>query len=442
MPMGGALAIKGIKGAMVMMHGSQGCSTYIRRHIATHYNEPVDIASSSLNEKETVYGGGKKLKHGIRNVIKLYNPSVIGVLTTCLAETIGEDIDGIIAHFLERQQIEDVDVITASTPGYGASQYIGYFHTVKRIVSYYVKEKLVTNKINVITTLLSPAEQRELKRILALFELDYTLIPDISETLDAPFNAEFYKIPKGGTDPNDIKKMGGARATIEIGAFVPDYASPGVWLETEFGVPLYRCPIPMGIKGTDQLISILKAITGSNTPEVIKIERGRLLDAMIDAHKHNGEGRACVYGDPEVTLGATQVCIENGIQTRIIATGSQARELEPLVLEQLPHQDRIEILDDTDFETIHSLVKKSDVNILIGTGEGKFIVEKEHIPLVRIGFPVHDHIGAQRKCYIGYEGTMRFLDEISNTLLDQKHAGYRKRTKEQFFSTEELMEAK
>jgi nitrogenase molybdenum-iron protein NifN len=57
-----------------------------------HYNEPVDIGSSSLSEEGTVYGGEKNLKKGLSNIIKVYNPDKIGVATTCLAETIGEDI--------------------------------------------------------------------------------------------------------------------------------------------------------------------------------------------------------------------------------------------------------------------------------------------------------------------------------------------------------------
>lgn len=84
MPLGGVMALKGIEESMVILHGSQGCSTYIRRHMATHYNEPIDIASSSLTEDGTIYGGAKNLKLGLKNIIKLYNPKIIGVLTTCL----------------------------------------------------------------------------------------------------------------------------------------------------------------------------------------------------------------------------------------------------------------------------------------------------------------------------------------------------------------------
>ena len=65
MPMGVVNALYGIKGCMTILHGSQGCSTYIRRHMATHYNEPIDIASSSLTEEGTVYGGEKNLIKGL-----------------------------------------------------------------------------------------------------------------------------------------------------------------------------------------------------------------------------------------------------------------------------------------------------------------------------------------------------------------------------------------
>jgi nitrogenase molybdenum-iron protein alpha/beta subunit len=43
-PLGAALVFKGIRGAVPLLHGSQGCSTYIRRYLISHFREPVDIA--------------------------------------------------------------------------------------------------------------------------------------------------------------------------------------------------------------------------------------------------------------------------------------------------------------------------------------------------------------------------------------------------------------
>jgi nitrogenase molybdenum-iron protein NifN len=432
MPMGGSLAFKGIENTMLIMHGSQGCSTYIRRHISAHYNEPVDIASSSLNEKETVYGGAKNLKHGIKNVMKLYNPKVIGVLTTCLAETIGEDIQRIVEEFKLKHGIEDVDIITVGTPGYGVSQYEGYFSSLLAIIKYFVKEKVQANHINIISSLMSSADQREIKRILRLFDIPYVLIPDISETLDSSYKVNYSKIPSGGTKPADIKKMTGAIATIEIGQLIGENISPGVWLKNNFGVPLYRCPIPIGIENNDLFIKYLSEISGKPVPNELKIERGRLLDAMIDSHKYNGEGKAAIFGDPETVYSVTSLCVENGIVPKIIATGSHSNKLSKYLLDKISNSSII--LDDTDFYTIQKYVREKNINILIGHSDGKFIMEKEGIPLVRIGFPIHDQVGGQRQLNIGYEGTMQFLDKLTNTLLDNKHKTYRNEVFSSYFA--------
>ena len=121
MPMGTVSAFCGVKGCMTLLHGSQGCSTYIRRHMATHYNEPVDIASSSLTEEGTVFGGEKNLVKGLLNLIKLYHPEVIGVATTCLAETIGEDLPRMIRDFQANHPEHNVKIIPVSSSGYSGT---------------------------------------------------------------------------------------------------------------------------------------------------------------------------------------------------------------------------------------------------------------------------------------------------------------------------------
>ncbi len=59
-PLGASLAFRGIESCVPFLHGSQGCATYMRRYIISHFNEPIDIASSSLGEKQAIYGGGIK----------------------------------------------------------------------------------------------------------------------------------------------------------------------------------------------------------------------------------------------------------------------------------------------------------------------------------------------------------------------------------------------
>lgn len=438
MPLGAVVAFKGIEKSMVILHGSQGCSTYIRRHMAGHYNEPIDIASSSLNEHGTVYGGEKNLKKGLRNIISLYNPEVIGVATTCLAETIGEDIARIVTEFKKENEhsknVANIAIVPVATPGYGGSQFEGYYSALTSIVKELSKDCTPNNKINIIAPNVNPGDIRNIKRILDMYSMDYTILPDVSETLDAPFKDEFNKIPEGGTKLKDIVKMAGAAATIEIGVTIPDNISPGKYLNETYKVPLYRCPIPMGLKNTNELIKLLSKLSQKTCPKILEDEKGRFIDGMIDSHKHNGEGRAVIFGEPELCYGVTKLCIENGIKPVLISTGTGSELLRELLdKENFINEEKVVIIDDTDFDTIEDYAVRLKGNILIGNSDGKVITERQGIPLVRIGFPIHDRVGGQRNNTVGYDGSLKLLDDITNSLLDRKYSVYRDKMYENYF---------
>lgn len=425
MPMGGILALKGIEEAMVVLHGSQGCSTYMRRHIAEHFNEPIDVASSSLNEKGTIYGGEKNLWQAFDNVLKVYAPKVIGVLTTCLAETIGEDIDRIAGEY-QRQIGTQTAIITAPTPGYGGSHSEGYWYTLRRVVEQLAATAAKHDGINVITSHISPADIRELKRMLALMQVKYTLLPDISDTLDRPYERPYRKVPHGGTTIEGIRMMAGAAATIELGITMDGDLSPGKYLEEKYNVPLYRLPLPVGVEATDAFFRALKSITGHSIPESVQQERGRLLDAMIDSHKYNFQGRAAIFGDPDHVYAAAKLCQENGIVPAIVATGSSASRLEEVLSPVLSAcREQTLLMAGTDFTEIREQAVKAKVTIAIGHSDGRYLEERAGICLVRFGFPIHDRVGGQRLLSVGYTGTAMLLDRITNSLLEQKHRNYR-----------------
>lgn len=431
MPMGGILALKGIERAMVIVHGSQGCSTYMRRHIAEHFNEPVDVGSSSLNEKGTVYGGEANLRKAIDNISRVYQPGVIGVVTTCLAETIGEDIARMVQDYRQEHQLA-TPIITANTPGYGGSHSEGYWLTVRKLVETMATAAERHNKVNVIVPNISPADIRELKRLLTAMDMEYTLCPDISDTLDRPYLANSYsKLSAEGTPLADIVRMGGAPATIELGVTVPGSLSPGKYLQDTFGVPLYPVPIPIGIENTDVFMATLETISGKKRPAAIETERGRLLDAMIDSHKYNFFGRSAIFGDPELTYAVARTCLENGIRP-VVVTGDKSG----LVAKLLPRNEltlETVVLPDPDFSLVQQQALADGANIAIGHSDGRFLTERDGIPLVRLGFPIHDRVGGQRLLSVGYTGTTLFLDRVTNTLLENKYKNYRQDMYNKYF---------
>ncbi len=448
MPMGAVTALYGIRRCMSILHGSQGCSTYIRRHMATHYNEPVDIASSSLTEEGTVYGGEKNLTQGLLNLIKIYRPEVIGVATTCLAETIGEDIGRMIHDFYEKYpEYSDIMIIPIASPGYGGTQYEGYQEAVCQLVKTVAKDTLPNHKVNIITGQLSPADTRYLKELLEVFGIDPILLPDISGNLDGIYQEHFNRLPDAGTKLEDIRQMAGAKATIEIATLLSETRSAGAYLQDTYKIPNYRCPLPMGLRDNDELLAILQKVSGKPVPERISLERGRFLDAMIDGHKYNGEARAVIYGEPDFVYSTVRLCIENGIMPMVTATGTKCENLKELLREEIEALakryfiDRFEILDEVDFQTIEQYAIDLQANLMIGNSDGRRIAEKLGIKLVRRGFPIHDRVGGQRLRSIGYEGALTFLDEISNSILEVKEESFRGDLYHRYYKEEKKDEA-
>ena len=166
-----------------------------------------------------------------------------------------------------------------------------------------------------------------------------------------------------------------------------------------------------------------------------------MLDAMIDSHKYNGAGVAAVFGEPELVTAISSLCLENGISPAVIATGSSAKKIKNIFEDDIAKycEDAV-VLEDSDFETIREYVKKLGVNVMIGHSDGKFIEEKENVPLIRVGFPVHDRVGAQRQVTIGYDGSMNLLDIITNTLLSEKYSAFRDDMYNKYYKKEEKVE--
>lgn len=431
-PMGSALAFKGIENTMVLYHGSQGCSTYMRLQLAHHFREPVDIASSSLSEKGAVYGGRDNLKKGLRNVINRYSPKVIGVATTCLAETIGDDVPSIIREFKEEEGIgddpeKDIIIIPVSTPSYGESHVSGYIKALDAVVRKFAEKpeeesaaKIPNEKLNVIPVeSLSPADVRELKEIFELMAGDYIFLPDISETFDAPLREYLPKIAPGGTPLSEIADMPNSQASLGLGIVSKNLAVK--YLEESHDVPGYSVPIPVGLSNTDSFFTELVKILGCPIPVKYLKERGRLLDAMVDVHKYLYGVKAAVYGDPDLVFSLTTFMLELGVNPVLVATGSKSRDFGTRIrqiIEKINPEFEPVVLDGIDFDTLNDAVRKCSPEILIGNSNGKYIAKARDIPLVRVGLPIHDRVGAQRILTVGYKGSMELLDRITNAILE------------------------
>ncbi len=421
-PMGAALAFRGIAGCVPFLHGSQGCATYMRRYIISHFNEPIDIASSALGEKNAVFGGGPNLKKGLVNVIEKYRPGVIGIATTCLTETIGDDVAMILEEFRREVRTGVIpEFIHVATPSYSGTHMEG-FHAAALAAVKQLGRRSANNgtAINILPGFLSPADIRCIKEMVAGFGLCATVLPDISETLDGPALSSYPLIPEGGTPLAEITAMPDNRATIEFAHTLAD--SAGTWLENSFGVKNYRIAPPVGIRATDEFCRLLRDLGGRLTPEVHAGERGRLVDALVDSHKYVSGKRAVVYGEEDLVVSLTGFLAEIGVRPVLCASGGKSGRLAEAVrrvtgglLDEEP-----EVYEDTDFYEIAARAEELGPDLMIGHSKGYPTARKLAIPLIRVGFPIHDRMGGQRVLHVGYAGAQQLFDRIVNGLIAAK----------------------
>jgi nitrogenase molybdenum-iron protein NifN len=418
MPLGSVLVFRGIEGCMPLFHGSQGCSTYMRLYLAHHFREPVDIASSALSEKAAVYGGAANLKMGLKNVIRGYNPKAIGLATTCLAETIGDDVNRTVREFQEEEpDSQEITIIPVSTPSYADSHEAGYSAALLSTVKVIARKSKPNRKLNLLVgSIISPAEVRYLKRLLGDWATEFILLPDISLTFDAPLTPDPPKIPAGGTTLEDIKDTANSLASITIGAWA-NHQKPGDYLKKEFDVPHYALPLPIGLKFTDMLMTKLEELTGLPMPEAYEQDRGRLLDAIVDAHKLLAKVKTAVYGDSEMVLGLLNFMTELGMKPLVAATGPRSTAFERLAKGIAPEAV---VLSGVDFSDIGREIAANEIELMVGPFTGRQIAQAQKIPLLRVGFPNHDRFGASRQLLLGYQGAADLVDDIANALLEKR----------------------
>ncbi len=424
-PLGACLAFKGIEGAVPFLHGSQGCATYMRRYIISHFNEPMDIASSALGEKHAVYGGAANLKQGISNVCKKFQPTMIGIATTCLTETIGDDVPLILREYkgdAPAQNDASPCLVNVSTPSYAGSHMEGFNEAIRAVVDQLAKGGDRLDFINLFPGFVSPADIRYLYEIVSDFGLKCTILPDFSNTLDGPAMREYEKIPHGGAPVSAIKKMGRALGSIEFGRNLRAVVTAGNTLESKFGVVNRQIGTPIGIRETDAFLQVLEDISGRPTPKKYLMERGRLVDSFVDTHKYVFGKRAVIYGEEDLVTGITSFLTEIGIQPALCSSGGKSGAFEPAIKEvtaDILSEDPI-IRDDADFYDIAGEAESIGPDIMVGNSKGYSLARKLGIPLIRVGFPIHDRIGGQRILHLGYRGAQNLLDTIVNALIQKK----------------------
>lgn len=410
--LGAALAFLGVDRCVPLFHGSQGCTAFALVLMVRHFREAIPLQTTAMNELSTILGGADHIEEAIINLRSRAQPRVIGLCSTALTETRGEDMAGDLKEIRARHpEWSDLDVIYASTPDYLGGLQEGWGAAVKAMIQAVVPEAPCQKPLRQVNLLpgshLTPGDVEELRDLIESFGLQAVVLPDLSRSLDGWVPDTHVPTSLGGTTLEEARGLGQSMLTIAIGEHMRPAAEV---LTARTGVPHRVLATVTGLDAVDALVETLIQISGSGPTDRLKRDRSRLVDAMLDGHFPFGEAKVAIAAEPDLLLALSRLVTSLGAKVNAAVTSVSADTLAEVPAETV----RIGDLGDLEEAAIGA-------DLILTNAHGADIAQRLGCPIYRVGFPIFDRLGAGHAISVGYRGTRRLIFDLANLLLD--HGG-------------------
>ena len=329
--LGATMAYLGIDNMLGLLHGAQGCSTFIRLQLSRHYKESIALNATAMSEDTAIFGGWENLKKGIGRVIEKFHPEVVGVMTSGLTETMGDDVSSAIVQFREEHPEH------GSRPDHhGPRPRITADRCRKGMPLRWRRlsppcrkgARPSPDQVNLLPGAhLTPADVEELKELVESFGLTVLTIPDISNAMDGHIDDVVSPLSTGGITVEEIRKAGRSVATLYVG---DSLAKAALKLKEKFGIPAYGFTSLTGLAETDRFMETLAAISGRPIPEKHRRWRSRLMDAMVDSHYQFGTKKVAIALESDNLKTLTGFLAGMGCEIQAALSATRTRGLDGL----------------------------------------------------------------------------------------------------------------
>lgn len=411
-PMGAALAFMGIRNSLPLMHASQGCASYTKVFYTRHFNEPIAMYNTSVTDITAVLDGGDySILLAIENITKKnkgMKPELIGLHTTGLTETKGDDVRGVGMHI-------EIPYCYVNTPDFEGGMESGWALTAKALIEQHTEPASVCkpNKLLLMPHVsIQPGEIEKVKAVCEDFGFETLALPDLSTSLDGYLSEGQGKLGTGAIGIDDIKALADTETVITIGHSMKIAAI--ALQKKNAAVTHIHFDHLMGLDANDNFVAELMKIRHIDPTPSLKRWRGRLQDAMLDSHFLIGSSRFVVTGEPDMCVGICALLQSVGgtIDAVVATTYSEALE----------HIEAGEVF----IGDLEDAAKHFDhADLVISNFHAERLLhmnDKSHAGLMLRGFPNYEELGNQLKNDQLYEGSCFFLFEASNILRRVKHS--------------------
>lgn len=410
-PLGAALAFLGLKGMMPLFHGSQGCTAFAKVMLVRHFREAIPMSTTAMTEVSTILGGEENVEQAILTLVEKAKPEIIGLCTTGLTETRGDDMDGILRSIRKRHpELYDLPIVYVSTPDFKGALQDGFAAAVESMVRELPQpgETRYDQVTILVSSAFTPGDVQEIKEMVTAFGLTPIVVPDLSASLDGHLEDSFSATTGGGTTKAELREIGSSVLTFALGESMRGAAEI---LNQRFGTPFEVLQQLTGLDAVDDFLHGLSLLSKRSVPEKYCRQRRQLQDAMLDTHFFFGRKRVSLALEPDLLWSTTAFLQSMGAEIQAAVTTTKSPLLEELPVEKVVMGD---------LEDFEELAPGSD--LLITNSNGARVSKKLGIPLYRQGIPIFDRLGNGQFTKVGYRGTMQLLFDIGNLFLEEEES--------------------
>lgn len=394
-PAGAALAFMGVKGAIPLWHGVQGCTAFAKVLFIQHFREPMPFQTTALTQTTVVMGGDNNAAEAVEHIKD--KAQFIGLLTTGVTETSGADLNGIVRNIREKDK--DVRIVSVSTPDYEGNLETGYAKAAKAMLKSICKTKsgLRHRQVAIFPgPYVTPGEVEELKRIAEEFTIRPVVFPDLGGSLYGRLtDKRFSSTSIGGTPVDEIESLADSAFVVSIGRSMESVAAE---FSTEYALDHFNFDHLSSIGEVDSFLKLLSERSGQRVPERLRRDRSHLQDTALDTHFYFAGKRAKIAGDPDFVIRWKGAIEEAGLQADATSTAS---------FDDIKAGDLMDLFD----------FSKDEYDLVIVNSHGAIMAEEKGIAAIRAGMPVFDRLGEPQKVRLGYAGIASLYMECANELI-------------------------
>ena len=410
--LGAMQTVQAIDRALPILHSGPGCAQKLSESTGSSgYFSPNIFPCTSINEKDVVFGGVKKLNSTIENALKVIDADLYVVLTGCIPEIVGDDSGEVVSRF------EDADkpVLYAPTAGFKGNNYKGHEQVVDAIIDQLLQKS--ETKQEGLVNIWADVPYQDLFWLGNIRELE-KLIKELGLTPNTIFGY------KRGIE--QIKKIPQAQFNLLVSPWVG--LSNMKKMERKLGIPYLHYPtLPIGATETSKFLRTVGEFAGVDKEKVESVIKehedyyyyliARYADLFLENRVINKQ--FSVVADAQYALGITKFLANDLglVPAKQFVTDDTPKNYRDRIVEEFKNLNfglEAEVSFDNDGYKIHEEIRKHDYHgypLVLGGYYEKEVTEELKGNFLNISWPHQDKVVFDN-FYVGYAGGIRLIEDI------------------------------